>query len=71
MDNLQSGQCILIQIDEDLVYCEIISYGPYECIVSLSRNLFGDKTVKRFPPTQRLPTEVILENMVNIEEYSV
>lgn len=68
MVNIQKGQCIILCIDEDLMYCEIVQYGPYECLVSLSRNPYVDSSVKRFPAVQRLSTEAIIENMIKIED---
>lgn len=67
MDRYQAGQCIPLNDDEDLIFCEILSYqGSGYYAVSLTRGLVNHHP-RKFPPVQPLHESIIEELAVPLD----
>jgi len=67
MANYAQGQFIVLQEDEELVFCEIVSYrGSGDYYVSLTRNLMIDSSSKKFLPISILNESTLQELQVDL-----
>lgn len=69
MANYGPGQCILLHNENELIFCEIVSYrGSGDYYVSLTRGLLLDRSSKRFLPISILNEADIQELQVDIDQ---